>query len=75
MMMNNPLVGMYQQMMQNPLALLSQRFNIPSDINPNDPQAIVQHLLNTNQVTQNQVNNIMRMRNNPVIQMLMSMKR
>ena len=74
-MMNNPLMGMYQQMRQNPVGMLSQRFNIPSDINTNDPQAIIEHLLNTQQISQAQVNNIMRMRNNPIVQMLMSMKR
>lgn len=63
-------------MMQNPMAILTQRFNIPQDINMNDPNAIIQHLLNTNQVTQEQVNHAMNMRNNPAIQMLMrGMKR
>ncbi len=47
--------------MQNPLAMLSQRFNIPGNLN--DPNQIIQHLLNTGQVTQQQVNNAMQMRN------------
>ena len=46
--------------MQNPLAMLSQRFSIPGNLN--DPNQIIQHLLNTGQVTQQQVNNAMQMR-------------
>ena len=66
---------MYQQMMQNPMGLLSQRFNIPQDMDMRDPNAIIQHLLNTNQVSQAQVNQAMQMRNNPAIQMLMGGRR
>lgn len=72
--MNN-MLQMYQQLKQNPMALLSQRFNIPQGMNMNDPNAIIQHLLNTNQVSQTQVNNAMQMRNNPTIQMLMGGRR
>lgn len=72
--MNN-MFQMYQQMMQNPMALLSQRFNIPQDVDINDPNAIIQHLLNTNQISQNQVNQAMQMRSNPAIQMLMRGRR
>ncbi len=72
--MNN-LFQMYQQMMQNPMALLSQRFNIPQGMDMGDPNAIIQHLLNTNQVSQAQVNQAMQMRNNPAIQMLMGGRR
>lgn len=62
---NNPLgmLGMLQQLRENPMALLSQRFNIPT--NMQNPQEIVQYLLNSGQVTQAQVNNAMQMRNNP----------
>lgn len=62
---NNPLgmLGMLQQLRSNPMALLSQRFNIPT--NMQNPQEIVQYLLNSGQVTQAQVNNAMQMRNNP----------
>ena len=72
--MNN-IFQTYQQMMQNPMAMLSQRFNIPQDVDANDPNAIIQHLLNTNQISQAQVNNAMNMRNNPAIQMLMRGRR
>jgi hypothetical protein len=63
---------MYQQMMQNPMQMLTQRFNIPSNINMQDPNSIIQHLLNTGQVSQQQVNNAMNMRNNPMIQQLIN---
>lgn len=51
---------MYQQFRQNPMAMLSRRFNVPSNLN--DPNEIIQYLLNTNQVTQSQVNSAMQMR-------------
>ena len=44
--------------------MLSQKFNIPN--NMNDPNEIIQHLLNTGQVTQQQVNQAMQMRNHPM---------
>lgn len=48
----------------NPLGLLTRKFNIPQ--NMNNPQEIIQHLLNTNQISQAQVNQAMQMRNNPM---------
>lgn len=69
------LMQMYQQMMANPLSVLAQRFNIPQNINTNDPNAIIQHLLDTNQVSQAQVNNAMNMGNSPFIQMLLGGRR
>lgn len=68
--MNN-IIQMYQQMMQNPMAMLTKRFNIPQGVDTSNPNAIIQHLLNTNQVSQEQLNHAMSMRNNPAIQMLM----
>lgn len=65
----NDIMNLYNQMKQNPIQLLSRKFNIPSNVNsPND---IIQHLLNTGQVTQSQVNQAMNMRNNPMVQRLM----
>lgn len=55
---------MVNQIKQNPIAMLSQRFNIPQ--NMNDPNQIIQHLLNTGQVSQQQVNQAMQMRNHPM---------
>ena len=47
---------MVRQIKANPLQFLAQRrFNIPQNI-ANDPNAILQHLMSTGQVTQNQVN-------------------
>lgn len=66
---NNNLLSMLMQFKQNPLGMLSQRFNIP--MNMNDPNQILQYLLNTNQVSQQQVNNVMQMKNNPEIQNLL----
>ena len=71
-MMNiNQVMQMYQQLRTNPAQLLAQRFNIPQGMNMNNPNEIIQHLLNTGQVTQQQVNNVMGMQNNPIIQQIM----
>lgn len=66
--MMNPMVlmNMYNQLRSNPMAVLSQRFNVPA--NMQDPNEIIQHLLNTGQVSQTQVNQAMQMRNNPAFQ-------
>lgn len=50
------LMQMLQQLKSNPLQfLMRSRLNIPQDI-MNNPQAIMQHLLSTGQITQDQVN-------------------
>ncbi len=55
-MMNNQMMNMLGQLKQNPLQFLMQRrFNIPANM-ANDPNAIVQHLLKTGQISQDQVN-------------------
>ena len=64
----NDLINMYQQLRSNPMQLLARRFNIPQNVNLNDPNEITQHLLNTGQITQEQYNNANNMRNNPIIQ-------
>lgn len=52
-------VNILQQLSQlksNPMQVLSKAgFNIPGNIS-NNPQAIVQHLLNTNQITPQKLN-------------------
>ena len=68
----NDFMNLYQQFQQNPMQMLSRRFNIPQNIN--NPNDIVQHLLNTGQVSQAQVNQVMQMRNNPMIQRLIGKK-
>lgn len=59
-MTTNNLYQMLQQLRSNPMQMLSQRFNIPQNINT--PQDIIQHLLNTGQVSQEDVNRAMEMR-------------
>lgn len=54
--MNN-ILGMLQQLQSNPMAMLSQKFKIPQDLDVNDPNAIIQHLMNTGQVSQQAYNN------------------
>ena len=56
------LAQMYSQFRQNPMGFLGRRYNIPKNLN--DPQEIIQHLLNSGQVSQDQVNRAMQMRNN-----------
>lgn len=56
------LAQMYSQFRQNPMSFLGRRYNIPQNVN--DPQEIIQHLLNSGQVSQEQVNRAMQMRNN-----------
>lgn len=65
----NNMLSMIQQFKQNPMAMLSKKYNIPQDMN--NPQDILQHLLNSHQVSQDQVDRVMRMRNDPQIQQLL----
>lgn len=54
MMMNNPL-QMLQALKANPMQFLMQRrMNLPQGMT--DPQAILNHLMQTGQVSQDQVN-------------------
>lgn len=54
--MNNQMLSMLQQFKSNPAQFLMQRkFNIPANM-MSDPNAIVNYLLSTNQVSQAQVN-------------------
>lgn len=54
--MNNQILQMLPQLKANPLQfLLQRRLNIPPNM-ANDPQAILNHLLQTGQITQQQVN-------------------
>ena len=65
----NSMLSMMAQFRQNPMSVLSQRYNIPPNLT--DPNEILQYLLNTQQVSQDQVNRVMQMRNNPQIQQLL----
>ena len=54
--MNNVL-QMVQQLKANPMQfLLQKRLNIPQGISLNDPQAILNHLVSSGQVSQQQIN-------------------
>lgn len=58
-MMNNNFMNQLNQLRQNPVQFLMQRnLNIPQNIS-NDPNKIVQHLMNTGQITQAQYNQAM----------------
>ena len=55
-MMNNNFMSQLQMLQRNPMQFLMQRrFNVPQNM-MNDPNAIVQHLLSTGQITQAQYN-------------------
>lgn len=66
---------MYQRLRQNPLQMLNKQFNIPQNVNLNDPDSILQHLMNTGQVSQHQINEVMQMRNSPLVQQLQQLFR
>lgn len=66
----NDFVTMLNQFKQNPMVMLNKRFNIPQDMN--DPDQIIQHLLNTHQISQAQVNKVMQMKNDPQLRHLIS---
>ena len=56
MMQNNNLMYQLQALRQNPMQFLMQRrFNVPQNI-ANNPNAIIQHLMNTGQISQAQYN-------------------
>lgn len=63
----NDLMNIVQQLRTNPMQLLSKRFNIPQNIDTSNPNTIIQHLLNSGQVTQDQVNRAMQVKNNPML--------
>lgn len=68
----NEMMNAYQRLKSNPREMLASRFNIPDNVNVNNPNDILQHLLNTGQVSQDQVNKMMMMRNNPMIQKMLN---
>lgn len=55
------LMQQYQQLRQNPMAMLSKKYNLPQNISMNSPDDIIQYLLNTNQVSQSQYNQMRNM--------------
>jgi len=69
----NDFLNLYHQMRTNPAQILSRRFNVPQNV-CNDPNAILQHLLDSGQVSQDQVNRAMGMRNNPLIKQIFNLR-
>ena len=51
----NP-IQMLSQLKQNPMALLSRRFKIPQNVNMQDPNAVIEYLMNSGQVSQGMYN-------------------
>ena len=63
----NDLMSLYQQIRNNP----SKMFNLPQGVNPNDPNSIIQYLMNNGKVSQQQMNNaMMQMQKNPIIRQI-----
>ena len=61
-MMPNQIMGMLGQLKANPLQFLMQRrMNVPQSVDMSDPQAILNHLVQTGQVSQQQINNAYQM--------------
>ena len=54
--------GMLQQLKQNPMQfLMQQKMQLPQGFSTNDPQAILNHLLQTGQISPQQINNAYQM--------------
>lgn len=67
--MNN-IFNRIMQARQNPMAIISQRFNIPQNLQK--PQDMVQHLLDTGQITQEQLNQTVQMSKSPQFKQFMN---
>lgn len=74
--MNPSVISALQQMKQNPMQfLLARRFNIPNTVNMNDSNEIIQYLINTGQVSQDQVNQAnMNAKNNQQLKQFLGQK-
>lgn len=58
------IIAMYQQFMGNPAQMMQRSgLNIPQNIS-NDPNAIIQHLLSSGRMSQQQYNQLQQMANN-----------
>lgn len=53
------ILNLISQFQANPMQMLQRKFNIPGDIT--QPDQILQHLVNSGQVTQQQINQIRNM--------------
>jgi len=62
-MMNNAMMQMLQSLKSNPMQfILQNRFNVPANI-LNNPEAMLNHLLSTGQISQQRVNMAYQMMN------------
>lgn len=52
-------MNLYSAFRQNPISMLQRRFNVPSNLNT--PDQIISHLVQTGQVSQEQINQMMQM--------------
>lgn len=59
-MFNPQTLMMIQQFKNNPMDIISKKFNIPEGMN--DPNAILKHLLESGQVSQKQVDSVQSMK-------------
>lgn len=66
----NDVMTVFKKLKQDPMQVLSMRFNIPEGVDVHNPNEIIQHLLNSGQISQAQVNRMMSMQNNPMIRRL-----
>lgn len=65
--MPNNILQMLTQIKANPMSMLSQ-YGVPQNI-ANDPQAVIQHLMNTGKISQDQYNQAVKMAQNMGIKM------
>lgn len=72
--MFNSMISDYQKYRTNPMEAVNSTFNIPQDIDTSKPENIIQHLLSTGQITQQQLNRINSLHSNPLIQILLNNK-
>lgn len=60
--MTNQMLTMLQQLKANPVQfLLQRRLNLPQNISLNDPNAILNYLVSSGQISQEQINNAYQM--------------
>ena len=68
-MMNNNMLNVLNTLMSNPMQFLNQSgYNLPQNIN--DPHQIIQHLLNSGQITQEQLNQAVKMKESPMFKQM-----
>lgn len=62
MMMPDQMTGMLGQLKANPFQFLARmKMNLPQNMNVSDPQEILNYLVKTGQVSQNQINSAYQM--------------